>query len=102
MTYAKNRERAGALPGFGFRRGSVYDLRQVHYERPLAFGVVLTQLPKVVRSTCEEYMKTIPLYVVWIAGRAVVVWQDIEGDSDDDIPELEEQVGGDDSAEASD
>lgn len=27
--------------------------------------------------------------------------QDIEGDSDDDIPELEEQVGGDDSAEVS-
>ncbi|CAM9376706.1 unnamed protein product [Scytosiphon promiscuus] len=26
--------------------------------------------------------------------------EDIEGDSDDDIPELEEQVGGDDSAEA--
>lgn len=25
--------------------------------------------------------------------------QDIEGESDDDIPELEEQVGGDDSAE---
>ena len=27
--------------------------------------------------------------------------QDIEGDSDDDIPELEEQVGGDDSSEVS-
>lgn len=26
-------------------------------------------------------------------------FQDIVGDSDDDIPELEEQVGGDDSAE---
>lgn len=32
---------------------------------------------------------------------AAMLLQDIEGDSDDDIPELEEQVGGDDSAEVS-
>lgn len=32
---------------------------------------------------------------------ALLPLQDIDGDSDDDIPELEEQVGGDDSAEVS-